>query len=320
MNQSEFTQAIQQVTTPLPGSTPQAVVYKLTVKKRFEGLSIIDFFNEAVPRSTKELWKSKVKSGNLTVNGKTVTIDYKVKAGDLTQHSSEPKIEPEVNTNIQFIYEDDSILVVDKPSPLPMHASGRYARNTLLNILTLAFPDKDLKLLHRIDANTTGLVIIAKGKEIANNVRVQFEEKQIQKEYIALVEGIIEENNITSIQSIGNEVLVGGARKVDETGKKAETNITVLERRTAKNQTLLSVIPLTGRTNQIRLHLAELGFPIVGDEGHKNQEFFKNNPFTYPTDSLFLHAYKLNFKHPKTGKDISFEAPLPNKFKANLYL
>lgn len=315
MSLSEFTKAIQEVTTPLPGSTPQAVVYKLTVKKRFEGLSIVDFFNEAVPRSTQELWINKVESGNLTVNGKTVSIDYKVKAGDLTQHSSEPKTEPEINTNIQLIYEDDSILVVDKPSPLPMHASGRYARNTLLNILTLAFPDKDLKLLHRIDANTTGLVIIAKGKEVANTIRVQFEEKQIQKEYIALVERIIEENSITSIQSIGNEVLVGGARKVDDTGKKAETNITVLERRTAKNQTLLSVIPLTGRTNQIRLHLAELGFPIVGDEGHKDQAFFKNNPFTYPTDSLFLHAYKLSFKHPKTGKDISFEAPIPSKFK-----
>lgn len=316
MNQSEFTQAIQQVTTPLPGSTPQAVVYKLTVKKRFEGLTIIEFFSKAVPRSTKELWIGKVESSNLTVNGRTVTIDYNVKAGDLTKHSSDPKTEPDVNTNIQLIYEDESILVVDKPSPMPMHASGRYVRNTLLNILTLAFPDKDLKLLHRIDANTTGLVIIAKGKEIANNVRVQFEGKQIQKEYIALVEGVIEENNITSIQSIGNEVLVGGARKVDDTGKKAETNITVLERRTAKNQTLLSVIPLTGRTNQIRLHLAELGFPIVGDEGHKNQDFFKNNPFTYPADSLFLHAYKLNFKHPKTKKDISFEAVIPNKFNA----
>lgn len=315
MNQSEFTQAIQQVTTPLPGSTPQVVVYKLTVKKRFEGLSIVDFFSRAVPRSTKELWVDKVESGNLTVNAKTVAINYIVKAGDLTQHSSDPKTEPDVNTNIQLIYEDDSILVVNKPSPMPMHASGRYARNTLLNILTLAFPDKDLKLLHRIDANTTGLVIIAKGKEIANNVRIQFEGKQIQKEYITLVEGIIEENNITSIQSIGNEVLSGGARKVDDSGKKAETNITVLERRTAKNQTLLSVIPLTGRTNQIRLHLAELGFPIVGDEGHKNQEFFKNNPFTYPNDSLFLHAYKLSFKHPKNGDDISFEASIPSKFK-----
>ena len=314
MNKSDFTKAIQQVCSPLPGSTPKAVVYKLTVKKRFEGLSIIDFFNQAVPRSTKDLWITKVESENLTVNGNTVTINYKVKAGDLTQHSSAPKTEPEVNTNIQLIYEDDSIMVINKPSPLPMHASGRYARNTLLNILTLAFPKKDLKLLHRIDANTTGLVVLAKGKDIANNIRIQFEEKTIQKEYLALVEGIIMDDELNSDFAIGTEVLVGGARKVDDSGKNAKTNITVLERRTKENQTLLSVVPLTGRTNQIRLHLAELGYPIVGDEGHKNSNYFKNNPFTYPTDSLFLHAYKLTFKHPKTEEKISFEAPIPIKF------
>lgn len=311
---SEFTKAIKKISTPLPGSTPQAIVYKLTVKKRFEGLSIIDFFKQAVPRSSKDVWIKKIKSGNLTVNGKTITTDYIVKAGDLTQHSSEPKTEPEINTNIKLIYEDESILVIDKPSPLPMHASGRYYRNTLLHILTLAFPNKDLKLIHRIDANTTGVVVLAKGKEVANTIREQFEVKSVKKTYLALVEGLVKENNITSKQSIGSEVLVGGARKIDNTGKTAETNIKVLERRTKNNETLLSITPLTGRTNQIRLHLANIGHPIVGDKGHKNPDYFKSNPFTYPTDSLFLHAHKLTLKHPKTKEEISFNSPIPEKF------
>lgn len=315
MSLSEFTKAIKDSTTPLPGSTPQSIVYKLTVKKRYEGLNIVDFFLRAVPRSNKATWIEKIEKNNLTVNAKPITKDYIVNAGDLTQHSSEPKTEPEVNTEIKLIYEDDFLLVINKPSPLPMHASGRYYRNTLLNILTLSFPDKDLKLIHRIDANTTGVVILAKGKEVANNMRLQFEEKSIQKQYIALVEGLIKEDHINSSKPIGKEVLVGGARKVDNTGKTAETNIKVLERRTKNNETLLSITPLTGRTNQIRLHLAELGHPIVGDEGHKNPDYFKSNPFTYPSDSLFLHAYKLTIKHPTTKTEIDFEAPIPKKFK-----
>lgn len=315
MSLSEFTKAIKDSSTPLPGSTPQSIVYKLTVKKRYEGLNIVDFFLRAVPRSNKATWIEKIEKNNLTVNAKPITKEYIVNAGDLTQHSSEPKTEPVVNTEIKLIYEDDFLLVINKPSPLPMHASGRYYKNTLLNILTLSFPNKDLKLTHRIDANTTGVVILAKGKEVANNMRLQFEEKSIQKQYIALVEGLIKEDHINSSKPIGKEVLVGGARKVDNTGKTAETNIKVLERRTKNNETLLSITPLTGRTNQIRLHLAELGHPIVGDEGHKNPNYFKSNPFTYPSDSLFLHAYKLTIKHPTTETEISFEAPIPKKFK-----
>lgn len=314
MDSSQFNNAIKKVTNPLPGSTPASVIYKLSVKKKYEGLTIVEFFNQAVPRSTPQIWIDKVNSQNLSINGKTVTTNYIVKAGDLAVHTSEPKIEPAVNTTIELLYADEDIWIINKPSPLPVHASGRFKRNTLLEILELAFPNDEFKLLHRIDANTTGIVLIAKNKVAANTIREQFEAKNIQKTYIALVEGIIQENNITSIQSIGNEVLVGGAREVDEQGKKSETEIEVVERRIDKNQTLLKVTPLTGRTNQIRLHLADLGYPIVGDLGHQDKNYFINKPFTYPTDSLFLHAYQISFQHPTTGITLSFEAPIPEKF------
>jgi 23S rRNA pseudouridine1911/1915/1917 synthase len=314
MNNSEFNKSIASVSNPLPGSTPESVTYKLTVKQRYNGMSILDFFCNAVPRSDRSVWINKINTENLTVNGKSITEDYVVKAGDITQHSSDPKVEPPVNTSINLLFEDEEILVIDKPSPLPMHASGRFVRNTLIGILDSAFPDIDYKLLHRIDANTTGVVIIAKNKESANNIRLQFEEKLVSKEYLALVEGIIKEDSLKSFESIGNEVLVGGARKVDDSGKKAETHIAVLERRFEQNQTLISVEPKTGRTNQIRLHLANIGYPIVGDIGHKDKEYFNNNPFTYPNDTLFLHAHKLTLTHPSSAKKISFEAPIPNKF------
>ncbi len=315
MNPIDFNKAIQLATQPLPGSTPQTFTYSLTVKKKYEGLTIVDFFLTAIPRSNPPTWIEKINSGNLRIDQKKVTIDYKVKPGEIATHTSEPRIEPAVNSNINLIYADDTIWVIDKPSPLPVHASGRFIRNTLISILEIAFPDNEFKLTHRIDANTTGVIVVAKNKFSANNISQQFENKTVKKEYIALVEGIVKEDTLNLIQSIGTEVLVGGARKIDVKGKIAQTEIVVLKRRLNTNQTLLKVTPFTGRTNQIRLHLAELGHPIVGDIGHQDINFFIANPFTYVDDSLFLHAHQLTLLHPISNKEITFTAPIPDKFE-----
>lgn len=314
MNKEEFNKAIQLVISPLPGSHPEEVYYRLSVKKGFENLPIIDFFMKAVPNSNRTIWEEKIKNKTLKVNDSPVNAEYKVKAGDITSHVSEPKTEPIVGIDIQLIHNDKNLLIVNKPAPLPIHASGRFSRNTLLHILSKAFPNENFKLLHRLDANTTGIVVIAKNRETANFMRLQFESQQIEKRYYALIEGILETKTAVAQAKVGKEVLIGGARKIDALGKEAKTVINVIKLYTELNQSLVQLEPKTGRTNQIRLHLSNIGHPIVGDLGYKDANYFKSNPFTYPEDSLFLHAHQISFECPTHGKRVTFEAPLPSKF------
>jgi len=312
---SKFSSKIKQVTSPLKGSIPTIKTYKLSVKKRFEGTTILDFYTQAMPSVSREVWEDKIESKNLTVAGKPVKTNHIVKAGEITQHTSQPIIESTVNTNIELLEWNNNFIIINKPAPLPMHSGGRFEHNTLSEILKIAFPKENFKLVHRIDANTTGIVVIAKNKVTANHLITQFKNQTVQKEYLALVEGIVPTETFTLNKSIGKEITASGGRKVNESGKIASTEFKVLKKYPKKNQTLLSVIPQTGRTNQIRIHLANIGNPIVGDIGYKDKNYFKNNPLTYVDDCLFLHAWKLSFLH--LNIQYTFEASIPNKFKNN---
>ncbi len=307
-----FKQQIAEATTPLPGSIPMPTHYRLPVKKKYEGYNIIDFFLEIVPRSTKPIWLDKIKHQTLLINGKPALATSTLKAGYITEHSSAPKTEPFVDTSIHLLYADENIIIINKPAPLPMHPSGRFNRNSLTQILKLAFPKEEFKIIHRLDANTTGIVILGRTKEIVNTIGSQFESKQTDKTYLALVEGIPKENYFNTNTKIGLEKTAGGGRTSADFGVEAFTEFRVLERRTEANQTLLKVTPHTGRTNQIRLHLAHLGYPIVGDIGYKDPDYFKSNPLTYATDTLYLHAWKLNFYY--LHRTFSIEALVPKKF------
>lgn len=312
ITQELFNKRILDATSPLPGSFPKPTHYRLPVKKKFEGYSVIDFFSEVVPRSTKDIWIDKIKNQTLLINGKPATETSILKAGYITEHYSAPKTEPEVSNKIELLYSDENIIIINKPAPLPMHPSGRFNRNSLTEILKIAFPEEDFKIIHRLDANTTGIVILARNKDIVQSISKQFEDKTTQKKYLALVEGITIKDNFDTHTKIGLEKTAGGGRASSENGIDAYTEFKVLERRLETNQTLLEVTPHTGRTNQIRLHLAQLGHSIVGDEGYKNPEYFKNNPLTYPNDSLFLHAWKLTLHYP--NKDFLIETEVPKKF------
>ena len=218
ITKTSFHQKVKDVTHPLPGSTPQPTHYKLPVKQKYEGYNIIDFFLEVVPRSTQEIWLEKIKNKSLLINGKPALEHSILKAGYITEHFSAPKTEPIVSNNIELLYSDSDIIIINKPAPLPMHPSGRFNRNSLTEILKLAFPEEGFKIIHRLDANTTGIVILGRNKEIVNIIGSQFESKQTTKKYLALVEGIPAEDEFNTNTKIGLDKTAGGGRNTSENG------------------------------------------------------------------------------------------------------
>ena len=242
MTASEFNDCIKKATNPLKGSFHSVKTYKLSVKQRYNGLSILDFYCKAMPHISEEIWKEKIKSGILTVEGKHVKIDRIVKTGEKTKHFTKPQTEPDINTNIELIEWNSDFIVINKPAPLPMHSGGRFDKNTLTEILKTAFPNENFKLVHRIDANTTGLVVIAKNSKAANEIIEQFKDQSVQKEYLALVEGVIKKDSFILKENISKTLTPGGGRKISEEGKEATTKIRILKRYRDKDQTLLSVI------------------------------------------------------------------------------
>lgn len=309
-----FYQKIKQATTPLQGSQPHSFTFSKSVKLKDEGKTILDFYAEAFPHKTRQEWKNRIDSGKIKVNDSCVSSDKILKKSWITKHQLDNIVEPNVNTNIKLIYQNESILVLNKPAPLPVHPSGRFIKNTLTGILKQAFSNQEYKIVHRLDANTTGILVLAKNKETANILMQKFKNQEIKKTYIALVEGNLDAkiNEITA--AIGVEKQVSGARKLSSNGQQARTQVQILDKRA--NQTLVKLEPKSGKTNQLRLHLASINHPIIGDYGYKNPDYFKSNPMTYQEDCLMLHAYKLTFA--LRGKTYNFVADLPAKFK-NLY-
>ncbi len=311
MTSEEFKKRLEKIRASLPGDSPYLKTYSLTIKSKFEGENIITFFKQKFSYISSSIWVEKVLTHNLLVNHKPITTKYTLRTGDLVTHSTQIKREPLINPDVELIFDSTDYSIINKPSPLPMHGCGRYLKNTLENILKLGFPEQSYKIVHRLDSNTTGLVILAKNKNTATYFNNQFATHQITKTYLAWVEGNTPKTFKSEV-SIAKTKTSGGKRTTILNELSSETHFKKLESTTT--HTLLEISPKTGRTNQIRLHLAEIGYPIVGDQGYKDQSYFKNNPFTYPTDSMYLHAWKLNFNCPINSKN-QFEAIIPEKFK-----
>lgn len=260
----------------------------------------------------------------LLVNDVCVKADVLLRAGDIVTLLTPQSLEPPVNDDIRIVFEDEDLFVVDKPAPLPMHPAGKYYFNTLTSILARQFRGMRLHAVHRLDSETSGLVVFAKSREVADALRKQFLAKAVKKTYKAVVFGVPEPRSgcieqplvETTYGDIRNRVLPVDVGHVAKTGYEVQ--------RTAVDNSfaLLILRPFTGRKHQLRVHLAFIGHPIVGDKvyGAHPSLFapYVDNPVNLAPTILekllslrqFLHCERLEFLHPKKSNNVFFESKI----------
>ena len=293
-------------------------MYKYIVKNESQGKRLDKYVTEQNTEITRTAVQRLIDEKNILVNGKEQKASYKVNENDVVEvEVPEPKkieIKAE-DIPIEVIYEDSDIIVVNKPKGMVVHPGNGNVDGTLVNAImakcegSLSGIGGEIRpgIVHRIDKDTSGLLIVAKNDKAHVNLSEQIKEHKVKKTYIALVRGVVKENEATIDMPIGRSKTDRKKMAVCKDGKNAITHIKVLKR--WEHYTLLQVNIETGRTHQIRVHLSYIGYPIIGDYTYSNG---KNE---FGVVGQCLHAQKLEFKHPITNKIMELEAPLPEYFQ-----
>jgi len=254
----------------------------------------------------------------IMVNGKKEKPSYKVEINDKITleipKAKEINLKPQ-DIPVEFLYEDDDIVVVNKPKGMVVHPANGNPDGTLVNAVmakckgSLSGIGGEIRpgIVHRLDKDTSGVLIVAKNDKAHIKISEQIKNRKVKKTYIALVRGEISENDATINMPIGRSTKDRKKMAVDKNGKEAITHFKVIER--FKGYTFLEIIIETGRTHQIRVHLSEIGYPVVGDMVYSNGK----NPFG--VEGQMLHSKSLKFIHPITEKEMFIEAPLPEYFE-----
>jgi len=290
---------------------------RLTVSQT--GQRLDRYLAEAIPELSRTMAQRLIRKGLVTVNGQTKKASHRVEKGELiVVHIPPPEplaLEPEP-IPLDIVYEDADILVVNKPAGMVVHPAAGHRSGTLVNALLAHCPDVASTgevfrpgIVHRLDKDTSGLIIVAKNERARLELQRQFKAHQVEKRYLALVEGRLEPPQGVVKASIGRDPRHRKRMAVVEGGREAITEYRVIEY--LPQHTLVEIRPRTGRTHQIRVHMAWLGHPVAGDPvyGHRRG---------LPLPRQFLHAYALEIRLPSTGKPRRFQAPLPPELQAVL--
>ena len=277
------------------------------------------YLAEQFPEQTRSYLQKLIKEGQVLVNGKTVKSGYQLSKGDeVSVTIPEPKeldVEPQ-KMDLDIVYEDEDVILINKPKGMVVHPAPGHTTDTLVNGLLYHCKDNlsgingvaRPGIVHRIDRDTTGILIVCKNDMSHNSIAAQLKEHSINRRYRALVHGNLKEDTGTVEGPIGRHPVDRKKMAINErNGKPAVTHYTVLER--FGNYTLIECKLETGRTHQIRVHMTSIGHPLVGDEVYGPAK----SPFKL--QGQCLHAMVLGFVHPRTGEYMEFSADLPEYFE-----
>ena len=303
---------LAEVTATLPGSIPYDNVRPICVPRKFDHATLLDCLDGVHPHVGRDVWERACLDGRIRYNEIPAQPDRPVRAGERYENWIPMTTEPDVATNVEILDEDETLIVVNKPAPLPIHPSGRFNRNTLVYWLNQVYEPQVVRVAHRLDANTSGVMLLTRQRWAASLVQPMFARGEAAKLYLARVLGTPMDDKFTCQAPISREPDRGGFRRIEPGGLESRTEFTVLER-LDDGTTLLQVEPKTGRTNQIRLHCWSLGIPIMGDTAYLPDMKFGKRQTLLPTDTpMCLHAWKLGLTHPVSGEPKEWEAPRPN--------
>ena len=285
------------------------VTDELTEEKRIDTY-LADYMQEF----SRSKIQAEIKKGSVLVNSKSVKPSYIIKEGDVIEFtpSAPLKIEPE-NVPLEIVYEDENMLVVNKPSGMLTHPTLQEMNGTLVNALLYKYGDNlsDINgefrrgILHRLDRNTSGLLMIAKNNNTHEFLVNKMKNKEITKKYLAIVKGVIEQDNFEINKPIGRNPNQPHKMAVTENGKESISIVKVLRR--FSDATLIEVQLITGRTHQIRVHLMSIGHPVYNDT------LYGFGKMKIKTQEQVLQSYKLSFPRPYDGKVIEIEIPQDEK-------
>lgn len=285
-----------------------------------EGVRLDKLLAERLGGLSRAKVQRMIEGGLVTVNRRTVKSNYRTRPGDLilVQAIEEEPGGPEPEAiPLDIVFEDDDLLVVNKPAGMVVHPAFGHQHGTLVNALLDYLPALEdgeqpdrPGIVHRLDMGTSGLIVVAKSGLIRGRLQAQFKGREVRKTYLALVEG-----RLTAAHGIVDAALGRDPRRrkriaVVAEGRPSVTEYHVLER--FEHQTYVEAVPHTGRTHQIRVHMAYIGHPVVGDKvyGYRKQRL--------PLERLFLHAARLVFRHPRTGEPVDLSVPLPDDLQRAL--
>lgn len=293
----------------------------LMVDDDMEGERLDAFVTGQAEQLSRSMVKTLIESYKILVNGEIRRASYRVKAGDevaLTIPELQAVAIAPQDIPLEIIYQDTDIAVVNKPKGMVVHPAQGNWDNTMVN--ALMFHIKDLSgingelrpgIVHRLDKDTSGIMVVAKNDRAHRNLAEQIKEHSIKREYMALVHGVIKENLGTIDAPIGRSKVERKKMAVVKEGRAAVSNYQVLDR--FHNYTLVKVSLLTGRTHQIRVHFAYIKHPVVGDQ------VYGSGKKHFGLDSQALHACLLGFKHPGTNEYMEFSNEPPQYFKDILF-